>query len=259
LLPALWCVSSLRLARGRSVWVVKWAPRCRHGWQAVGNVGVCIGSAASGSVGGGWSQWVGVAGGSSICPRFGSFRDCGRWTVGRFGCRVGAAVGLQLASHGLRWSLHWLCGERKYRWWLEPMGGSGWWVERVACFLVRFVTAASARWVGLGGQVGAAVSPRLAIRRRQGGVHWRGGERKYRWWLEPRGGSGWLVERVACFLVRFVTAASARWVGLGGQVLGASGGGFVTRPSTNVANPTSGSACIAGTSINCSLARPAQS
>jgi hypothetical protein len=97
--------------------------------------------------------------------------------------------------------------------------GWGWLVGRAfALALVRFVTAASARWVGLGGQVGAAVSPRLANRRRRWGVHLRGGEQKYRWWLEPRGGSGWWVERVACFLVRFVTAGSARWVGLGDEV-----------------------------------------
>jgi hypothetical protein len=53
--------------------------------------------------------------------------------------------------------------------WQQVRAGGGWrdgvGVGRAfALALVRFVTAASARWVGLGGQVGAAVSPRPASR-----------------------------------------------------------------------------------------------
>jgi hypothetical protein len=65
---------------------------CRRGRRTTVGDGVCEGSAASESVGGGWSQGVGVAGGSSICPRFCAFRHCGECTVGRFEGSVGRCV-----------------------------------------------------------------------------------------------------------------------------------------------------------------------
>jgi hypothetical protein len=162
----------------------------------------------------GWEWLVGQA----CCLLFGALRHCGQCTVGRFGGWVGRCGSPRPASRGLRWCVRGFGGERK-RWrWLEPRGGSGWWVERVACSLVRFVTAASAWSVGLGGRSGAAMSPQPASRGLRWCVRGFGGERKYRWWLERRGGGGWWVERVACFLARFVTAASARSVGFGGRL-----------------------------------------